>query len=317
MSDRTGTWMRAARVVVVFAVVCMGLVHGVMSSASAFGQSGDPEVGDPEVGQQLDLPNYLEWNMCNGIPVTDNPLCAGPNSSGPALALETAVTSAPQKPKAIALEEICLDTYLRLVLSLGQYNYHAHYYWSNDNGQGACDDHGNAIFWKGGCDGSCWADASYPPSQQTGENDVRGYACGESQDFGFIACATHLSSNRDPLYSGGLTGPEAARLQQYSYRYYGNQVTAVQSFIGMGDFNLVPTDSGMSGWAGWQTNYREADVNFSDITYANGSDRRKLDYIWANRTGVKTCSRSADEYVVDAIGSGRSDHHRYRGYFTC
>ena len=87
---------------------------------------------------------------------------------------------------------------------------------------------------------------------------------------------------------------------------------------------MVPTQSGMSGWAGWATNYVEGGSScFCRFTYESaGGTTKKLDYIWATENPPQNgCTRSHDANILSVLLQNPtervSDHYQYRAYFNC
>jgi endonuclease/exonuclease/phosphatase family metal-dependent hydrolase len=249
------------------------------------------------------LPNAVDWNM-------------HANADSPARLMEM-IDAGGSYPRAIALQEVCGHRFTTLLgqLTVSPYNYQGYFEASNPAGCGG-NGHGNAVFWRGGCDGDCRSKLSYQPIPNTvpsyDHDDHRLAVCGQTNSAAykyFVACSTHLFHDSDSW----------AAKQLYEF---GNLVWFYSDVIGvntyaMGDFNFNPNQNFTAADAhdvDWMLNrFDEMDGCGGGCT-ATHVNQGKIDYIFLTK-GAGHCHRAHPGFV--SANPSPSDHQRLRGYFQC
>lgn len=281
---------------------------------------------DPLYGRELQ--NYVTWNLWQGVHWDTI------NMYVPTDRLWYRVKDSRVHPRAVAVQETCRPAYLDLRAKLAPLGYSGAFYSSNDDAALPCDQHGNAIFWRGECFGGVNQCVDIGPflnqsPANLNEDDTRGYACGRSRDFSAFYCSAHLTNKN----SSAPDTEAYARAQSIEYR---QKSEAVQGWVGiptvfMGDFN-IDYRTGNSGFQAWRNQHREADACDGLVVPAGGCYNtfsieagqvrdEKLDYIFASK-GPGHCFRADDPsfYLGPYSGPGGpviSDHVLVRGYFGC
>ena len=287
---------RRVLLAITISLALAGLLVGVAPvEAAPQSNSLQAQESEPESGLNRNSDNIQTWNMCSGWHECPNDV---PSTATGDLLVYSVVVAA-KKPRFIALQEVCRTIFDDMEDNLDDYNYDGNFRSSNDNADSDCDDHGNAVFWKGGCDAPCRYGNDYS-IQVDSAGDERGYVCGTSDTLAFYGCSTHL----DVVPSNGNTS--VTDLQQYYFRLHTNQARAFQITYGAGDFNLPP--SANNNFAGWHGLYKEGNVCFCGST---SDSHGKIDYAWA---GDNHCTRPYNSFI-SAVDE--SDHHVYRAYFNC
>jgi endonuclease/exonuclease/phosphatase family metal-dependent hydrolase len=250
------------------------------------------------------LPNAVDWNMQHHADAPDR--------------LMDMIDNGASYPRAIALQEVCGNRYSTLLgeLAASPYLYSGYFEASNPSGCGG-NGHGNAVFWRGGCDGDCRAELEYAPvpSSVPGYDhpDERLAVCGQTANTAvyknFVACSTHLFHDQDL---------QAAK-QLYEYgnlTWYYSSVIGVNTYA-MGDFNFRPNQDFINPNThdiDWMLNRFDEMDGCSGGCTATHPDEGKIDYVFLTK-GAGHCQRAHPGFV--SSNPSPSDHQRLRGYFQC
>lgn len=292
-------------VAIVLLALCLFVQVSTSPGASAQ-VDHEPEDG-PESTYGDDIPNVLTWNIWQGV--------HWGGALAPSQKYRNRVTNSRRLPMAVAAQEMCLTGFNQMRSDLASRGYSSAWYASNPNASSGCVEHGNGLFWRGGCQGVWQCILSGPFGYQFpyryDENDTRGYVCASSLNLGFISCSAHMTNKQ--IYSAIQQSDEYRDIAEY----FGVGI-GIETFA-MGDFNLNAPDIGELN--PWYIHHREADpcannnrVDCVKTHDATGTFNKKIDYIFATK-GTGRCSRARPPsfYTNDYY----SDHRIIRGYFNC
>ncbi len=177
-------------------------------------------------------------------------------------------------------------------------------YWSNENINSACINHGNAVFWQGGNANNA---STFAYSTQGGENDVRGYVCGQAASPLFLASSTHHAA------LGPNSGVRAQQRTELRTKLDWKNANSGPTIAG-GDFNAVPQDMAI-----FYPTYQEGG---SEETFsAQFTPNQKLDHIlippfnhWCITHGGGTTQDVWPNPLAEFAGDDTSDHLMYWSY---
>lgn len=211
---------------------------------------------------------------------------------------------APQRPFAVAFNEVCYNQFLDIRAALGSNGYAATTInWVRiSNSSAVCFGQplGNVVFLRGG--GPSHAYINHQNYGSAGDPYFRKGICNRVQTFlgDIAACSDHLSN-----LSGDFARTQAEELRtQMSFLYPG-----IKKW-GMGDFNLRPPGAGGTPVpAGWYDNYHEVDPSNAP-TRCSGGPCLKNDFIFGAKNALVRVTGS-----VGLIDLATSDHHYFYGAF--
>ena len=245
-------------------------------------------VGSPSRAEAVD--NNLDWNIRGGY-------ASGLGNNGnvnPSNQLSGYVGYTPASMAyAVATQEMCTLQYSTLAGWLSERGYKSSRIVTNVNENSNCFEHGNAIFWRGGCVNVGDCDPMGHFGTQGGESDLRGFVCAVAgTGVGTARCSTHLSNNSDRTVA-----------QNQSYEYYVqmyNRAAAGGAVVAMGDFNLNPTQ-----FPSWSPYFVEGDPwNYPTHPTGGKIDRQLYSYPF--------CVISYNPPSI--YDNPFSDHHVYRAW---
>lgn len=231
---------------------------------------------------------FIDWNLCSNV-------CTGNGDLRAADLLAFRVGLSSPKPLAITVQEICKAQWLELVSLLLPVGYQAAMYVSHTTSSN-CIEHGNAIFWLGGCaSGGCVFPFSYAAAHQNSEADLRGGVCGKGGFPSLLACSTHVTN----------LSHSTDQAEDFRVILAFDNLTGIRSF-GAGDFNRTRSQISTQ----WYVDNYESDEVLNRTTLRSPSDPRKIDFIFYPVPGM--CFGTP----ATLLTSDYSDHKIYFGYPT-
>ena len=249
------------------------------------------------VHHDTNLRNAITFNLCGGGEAP----CDNDGDQSPAANLFSYVMNGPSLPRSIATQETCIQQWLFLQGWLELNGYQSARQITDDHPTSTCDQHGNAIFWKGNCPPGCRIDVRYTAQSPVEFNPPlrlgRGFICGVSTSPGFITCSTHLS-NKDPIKAFQQSGEYSSTMNFWNSTFV----------LAAGDFNLVPPV--VAGFYGnyWESDSCELSCTNLPTWFKWGSltgPFEKFDYVFTNRC------RLHDLHLQASI---ESDHRIVKAY---
>lgn len=240
------------------------------------------------------LERDISWNICGGQ------TCG--NNGGTTVAFLAVVDAQYYAVQAMATQETCTDQRNYMSYEMLNRGYKFGHIVTNPTASDSCGAHGNSIFWKGSCEGTCVISTHYSvqhPDELPYANprkDWRGFVCGIVGAGPFSQrCSTHMTSRGD---SYAIDQTEQFR------NHLRNAAAFGIAGSGKGDFNLEPGQ-----FLNWQTltppNFDEADQGYNRSTTDNGN---KIDYQYYTRANYCTFPPASQNQTF------YSDHHVYIAY---
>ena len=237
------------------------------------------------------LSNAITHNLCGGSKAP----CGNDGDLTPAQNLfQYVINQSPTLPMSIATQETCRDPYNFLKGWLAISGYHAER--TNDPIiNSVCAQHGNAVFFTGGCyNNNCKLTDEFTNQDADGN---RRWVCAIANAPRYATCSAHMSTE------SGI-----AFLQVGQYKQIADWFNTSPT-IAAGDFNLHPQFVPAFYDSYWEADADQLQVLPNRPTWRQwgGTATQKIDYVFHDVYRFHT-SRITD--------SPESDHHRVRAYLS-